>query len=89
MVLKRRYRIEMEAPSYSQLFSQEGLLPESLMLLRLCVIIHALLSNLKVRISLLLLALLSEVLLSHPTSQQETEQSLHTYSDYWDIGRND
>lgn len=59
------------------------------MLLRLCVIIQALLSNLKGRISLLLLALLSEVLLSHPTSQQETEQSLHTYSDYWDIGRND
>lgn len=60
-ILQRGYGIEMQAHSGSQIFSQEGLLPESSVLSMWCVTIEALLYNLNVRISLLTLALLSKV----------------------------
>lgn len=45
--------------------------------------IQALFNNLKMWIHLLLLALLSEVLLSPHPSWSETERSLYSYNDYW------
>lgn len=56
------------------------------MLSMMCVMIEALFNNLKMRVSLLILALLSGVFLPPYPSGYGTE-SIYTYSDHWEVGK--